>query len=111
MDLNPEQLERLRRLDNRGKPVCPRFKDDRNVTLFLGHIEDEIEVFTDGENKFVIQKIRCAPEHQHHGDYLYRITYYTVGLDDRLHIGGQMAPIMNVAEIRSLLEQALLPVF
>jgi hypothetical protein len=56
MDLNPEQLERLRRLDNRGKPVCPRFKDDRNVTLFLGHIEDEIEVFTDEKTSSLFRK-------------------------------------------------------
>jgi hypothetical protein len=106
MNLSREQIDSLRQLSNIGKPVRPRDKDS-GVRFILGHVENEVSVFEDRENKFVVQRIRCVPEHQHHGTYLYRISYYTFRRDGRCCLGGQYSPIMNEAEIRALFAQVI----
>jgi hypothetical protein len=109
MDLTPEEMERLSKLDNLGKPVRTRFRDRErigNQKILRGYIDDSVSEFSDGENKYEVQRIRCTPDQQeHHGEYLYRFAYYTVCRDGRLCLGGQFSPIMNEREMRSLLEQ------
>ncbi len=104
MNLTTEQIERLRRVTGVGKSVRIRDKESGEQFL-LGYVEDEVSVFVDSENKYVMQRIRCAAEQRHHGEYLYRISYYTFRTDGRLCLGGQFSPIMNEHEVRSLLEQ------
>jgi hypothetical protein len=65
-----------------------------------------VGVFSDEENKYEVQRIRCTDEQeQQHGLYLWRVTYYTFRRDGRRCLEGQMGPIMNEAEMRSLLGQ------
>ena len=108
MDLTPDEIERLSMLSNIGKPVWTRSKTREGIgdEFLLGRINDAVNIFSDGENKYEVQRIRCTlSQEQQHGEFLYRFSYYTVRRDGRLCLGGQYSPIMNENEFRSLLEQ------
>jgi hypothetical protein len=72
----------------------------------VGPIEGEVSV-SDGENKYVIQRIRldgskckCTDDTT---QYVYRVGYYTQRTDGRFCLGSQFAPILTPAEFRLLL--------
>ena len=88
-----------------GKTITNRNKYNR-VPFVVGQIEDEVS-FSDGEQKYFIQKVRLALNVDAEGDptrYVFRIGYYTRRTDGWLCLGSQFAPMMTAAELRSLLE-------
>jgi hypothetical protein len=105
MNLTNEQMEKLRAVSGLGKPVTITDKVT-GEPFTLGVIEDVVSEFSDDENKFEIQRIRCTPSQaEQHGPHLYRITYYTIRTDGRACLGGQYSPILNESEFKSLISQ------
>src|SRR5712671_3124226 len=52
MDLTPDEIERLSRLSNIGKPGWTRSKTREGIgdEFLLGRINDAVNIFSDGEN-------------------------------------------------------------
>jgi len=90
-----------------GKIVTNTNKDT-GEPFVVGVIEGEVFV-SDGENKYVIQRIRLEESHCTHDTtrYVYRIGYYTQRTDGRYCFGSQYAPILTPTEFRALIQAAM----
>ena len=96
----------LEEVSGMGKRIMIRDKHT-GERFILGHVEDEISVLMDGEQKYFVQRICLEDEIFCEGDptrYVFRIGYYTRRTDGPFCLGSQFAPILTPAELRTLLE-------